>query len=110
MSAYSYDRRTATGDVAKTILEQMGGVSRLHAMIGAKNFIDRGKGLGFQWPARKRSKGNTIRITLRDDDTYDMEFANASVRGYKVVKTYNGVYGDQLREVFQRQTGLRLSL
>jgi len=98
--------------VARTILKQMGGSGRLKAMIGAKHFIDHGQSLSFQFPNRKRSKGNYVKITLRGDDTYDMEFSVISGGGTKVkkVKTYSGIYFDQLQPLFTEWTGLRLRL
>lgn len=99
-------------NVAGTILKQMGGYGRLKAMIGATHFIDHGKSLSFQFPNRKRSKGNLVKVTLRSDDTYDMEFSAISGGGTKVkkVKTYSGIYFDQLQPLFTEWTGLYLSL
>lgn len=95
--------------VGKTILQQMGGPGRLAAMIGAKDFITSDDGVSFKWPAKQRSKGNGVRITLRPDDTYDMEFLNAAGSSAKSVKKYEGLYNDQLVHVFEKQTGLYLS-
>jgi len=98
--------------VAGTILKQMGGPGRLKAMLGAKHFIDHGNALSFQFPNRKRSKGNYVKITLRGDDTYDMEFSAISGGGTKVkkVKTYSGIMFDQLQPLFTEWTGLYLRL
>ena len=97
---------------AHIILKQMGGSGRLKAMLGAKHFIshDGGKALSFQFPNRKRSKGNYVKITLRPDDTYDMEFSQIVKYEAKPVKSYKGIYADQLKPIFEKQTGLRLSL
>jgi hypothetical protein len=107
-------RREALSQVAKTIVDQMGGVGRLRAMLGMGKlpfvFSDIPRGVQFMWPSRRRSKGNLVRITLRPDDAYDVEFVNASIRGHKPVKTYNMVYADQLVDLFERQTGLFLRL
>jgi hypothetical protein len=59
-----------------------------------------------KWPNRNRSKGNVVEIALQPDDTYDMTFYN----GTKVVKAYHSVYADQLRELFEKQTGWFLSI
>jgi hypothetical protein len=97
--------REAT-DVADTIAKQMGGIGRLKLMLGAKNFTAGSDNLTFKWPNKERSRGNGVRIVLRPDDTYDMEFYN----GPKLVKKYEGIYNDQLVSVFEKQTGWFLSL
>jgi hypothetical protein len=94
----------ALGAIGKTILDQMGG-RRMLMMIGASQVIDLAKGIGIKWPNRQRSKGNYVTVTLRGDDTYDMEFFNVSLRGKKSVKKHSGVYADQLVELFEGQTG-----
>lgn len=104
-------RELLASEIAKTIAEQMGGVRRLKAMLGATVMaVNGGKGLGIKWPNRQRSKGNYVEITLRGDDTYDMEFFNVSGRNRKSVKTYRGVYFDQLVDLFEKQTGWYLRL
>lgn len=99
---------------ANIILKQMGGSGRLKAMIGAKHFTshDGGKALSFQFPNKQRSKGNYVKVTLRGDDTYDMEFLAISGGGTKVkkVKTYSGIMADQLKSLFTQWTGLYLHL
>lgn len=104
--------------------------------------IDRG--LRFRI-GRNYSKANIVRITLRGDDTYDMQFIrmgkevnpynimmryagkglsaeefNTKVREAterasqaaepKVLKEYNGVYCDQLEELFRDYTKLNTRL
>jgi len=96
----------AEDDVAAIILKQMGGFGRLKAMIGAKNFSKTADSLTFQWPSKQRSTGNALKVTLKGDDTYDMEFFN----GPKSVKKYDGVYNDQLKSIFEKQTGLYLTM
>lgn len=104
-------KQLVASQVANTIAEQMGGHRRLRAMLGAQLMaLSGGKGLGIKWPNKKRSKGNYVEITLRGDDTYDMEFFNVSNRASKSVKTYRGVYFDQLVEIFEKQTGWYLRI
>ena len=93
-------------EIAKTILSQLGG-NKFIAMTGAKNFgILSGKnGIGFSIP--RHNKVKYLRIKLNAMDTYDMEFLNTKV---EVIKTYNGIYNDQLQELFSRETGLYTSL
>ena len=100
----------AISEVAQTILDQMGGVRRLVAMLGAKDILYDAKSVQFKWPNKQRSKGNHVKITLRGDDTYDVVFTNIAGYDFKVVKEYHGIYADQLIPVFVRQTGLHLRL
>jgi len=96
--------------IAQTILEQMGGQRRLTTMLGAKNFIALPNGVSFRWPNRQRSKGNMVKVILRGDDTYDMQFLNAAKYDAKVVKEHKGIYVDQLVDLFEKQTGWYLRL
>ena len=94
--------------VAKTILEQLGG-PRFIVMTGAKDFLGDASALHFRIP-RNRTKANRVTITLRADDTYTIEWF--SVRGFdKIVKrSFENVYADQLRQIFEDATGLLTSL
>ena len=98
------------GAVANTILKQMGGQRRLMMMIGAKNFVDLGKGVGFRWPNKQRSKGNYVEIKLTGSDLYDMTFFNLSMKAKKKVKEYRGLYFDMLVDTFENQTGWYLRM
>ena len=103
-------KREAGREVGQTILEQMGSLRRLNNMLGLTDLAFLPNGVEFGWPNRQRSKGNFVRITLRPDDTYNVEFENISTRGRKLVKKYPMVYVDQLGEVFEKQTGWYLRL
>lgn len=89
--------------IAKTIALQMGG--KLKAMLGATLMVVP-SGLKIQWPNKKRSLGNVCVVTLRPDDTYDMEFFNGS----KSVKKFEGLYAEDLVSTFEKHTGWYLSL
>lgn len=98
------------GEIGQTILQQMGGVGRLRAMIGANTFIAHPDGISFKFPNQKSSRGNYVKVTLTPDDLYDMEFSKIVKYQAKPVKRYSGLTFDQLIPVFQKQTGLRLHL
>ena len=100
----------ADQQVAKTILAQMGGQRRLMAMLGAKNFVTSSNSVSFKWPNKQRSKGNSIKVSLRGDDTYDVEFFNVTRSAAKSVKKHSGVYAEDLVSIFERQTGWYLRL
>jgi hypothetical protein len=96
-------------EIADIIANQMGGVRALKLMLGATVYASTtAPHLAFKFPNRTRSKGNLVTVTLRPDDTYDMEFLNAGKLGRKSVKKYEGVYADQLVELFEGQTGYTL--
>jgi hypothetical protein len=105
------ERRLNEIKVGDIILKQLGGMGRLKAMIGARHFVALPKGVAFKWPARQRSKGNYVEITLRGDDTYDMQFQTVGRMGdSKKREKYTGLYADMLIKTFSKQTGLALRL
>jgi hypothetical protein len=67
-------------------------------------------GLSIKWPNKERSKGNYVEITLRPDDTYDMEFFNVTGAKKKSTKKYEMIYADQLTGLFRDWTGWALKL
>lgn len=101
--------------VAETTIKQMGGTNRLSTMIGAKHFVQDGDSVQFKFAMCP--KANFVKISLNSLDLYDIEFVkigrmNLRTGSQKITTTgeINGVYGDQLKEVFERFTGLYLSL
>lgn len=97
--------------VAQTTLAQLGGSSRLAAMIGADGFgaADDDKTLVFRFKGSRKG-GNVVHVTLDETDTYSMTFFKCSGYSYNRVGAYDGIHADQLRSVFESQTGLYLSL
>jgi hypothetical protein len=94
-------------EVAKTILQQLGGAGRLKAMTGAKNFTADGQSISFQIP---RANGvRAVKITLNAMDTYDLKFYGGN-NEWKVIKELSGIYDDGLKDAIESTTGLRLSL
>lgn len=93
--------------IAKTILMQLGGSNRLQVFTGAYNFVAVPYGVSFRI---KNRKVNYVKIVLNAMDTYDVEFGLIRGANYKVVKELNGIYNDQLVEVFTRYTGMVLRL
>jgi len=106
--------------VANTILLQMGGAGKIKAMTGAKNFTALPSGVSFQFPNRKGP--NYVKVTLEADDTYTVEFGKkAGVQAlmsgkvdvdniYKKLSEHKDIYFDQLKDLFESETGLYLSL
>jgi len=91
-------------EVAQNIIAQLGG-QRFVMMTGARQLMYTGRGVRFRLPSA-RQKINVVEITLNAADTYDVQFMR--VRGFdaKVVSESSGVFCDQLRELFEGQTGL----
>lgn len=53
---------------------------------------------------------NCVTITLDPSDTYTVEFLRIRGQKVKTIASVSDVYNDNLREVFERYTGLRTSL
>lgn len=90
--------------IGHTILEQMGGPGRISAMTGARFQIGV-TGVTIKFP-NPSGRPNAAAIDLAVDDTYTMKF----FRGAKTVAVVQGVHCDQLRYIFETNTGLLLSL
>ena len=95
--------------IAETILNQLGG-NQFIAMTGAKNFTYSDKCSFGCKIMRNQSKANYIRINLSSVDLYDIEFLYITIKTMKTKATFNNIYNDQLRGLFERITGLNTSL
>jgi hypothetical protein len=116
------NRGYLTEAAADTTLKQLGGAGRLKAMIGAKDFMsdNGGRTLMFKFPNKGASKPNYVEITLTGGDDYDIQFGRITSKKDKVygvrtpvlkkLKKYTGIYADQLKKIFEKETGLYLSL
>jgi len=103
----------SASQVARTILDQMGGSRRLSIMLGMRDMRDvemLPRGVAFRWPSRHLSRGNKVMIDLTPSDTYNMTFLSSSARGEKPVKVYRDVYAEDLVPLFEKQTGWFLRL
>ena len=94
-----------SNQVATTILNQLGGRKFL-AFTGSKNLIA-GENFLTMKLARNSSGANYLKISLNAMDTYEVEFI--SIRSDATMKTkheFNGIYNDQLVNIFETTTGL----
>lgn len=91
-------------NVANTILDQLGG-NKFAFMTGAKNFTTDGKALAFQI-MRNASGGNRVKITLNENDLYDVEFGSIRKFEYKVKKSFTDIYSEDLVRIFEQTTKL----
>ena len=122
--------------IANTILQQLGGRMFL-MMTGAKQLVAIDNGLSFRI-GRNSSKANMVRIVLKADDTYNMQFIKlgqdcntyALMVKYKdnydafkaaveraqkaaepkILEEYDGIYCDQLEDLFREYTKLNTRL
>jgi hypothetical protein len=96
-------------EIAKTIIEQLGGTGRLSVMIGANAFVADTNNVMFGFKGCR--KFNKIRITLNGLDLYDVELMKYSPSKLEITKTetVENVYADQMKELIEDRTGLFLS-
>jgi hypothetical protein len=99
---------TESQQVAKTILQQLGG-NKFIAMTGAKNFGSSKNSLQFKIGRNSKSISHVI-ITLKSSDLYDVEFIRMRGTSRKVVKKLKGVYADMLQKIFTKYTGMNTRL
>ena len=105
-----------TNDMANITLNQLtnsnNGGNRLVAMIGAKNFVrdEANYTIGFKFVEKAKNRSNYCRIKLNGSDLYDVEFISIRGVNVKTVSTHNDLYADMLKNVFEAETGLYLSL
>lgn len=97
-------------ETAQAIIRQMGGLGRLRAMVNARDFVALGNGVQFAFSGSR--KANKARITLSAGDFYTLELFKIRKRGLEVEAVYEaeGLYWDQLKPIFEAETGLYLSL
>lgn len=93
--------------IAATIVQQLGGGRKLQMFIGLKQLINEPNGVTLVFPKPKhRGAVNRVRITLNGKDLYDMEFIRTHGRSVKVVKEFNDVYAEDIKDRFEEGTGL----
>jgi hypothetical protein len=96
--------------VAATILGQLGG-KRFLAMTGATNLLGGADSLTMKLPRGVTRDGIThLRVILRPDDTYTLEWFNIRRAAIQAVATDERVYADNLRAHFTQRTGLDVTL
>jgi len=104
----------STLEIPEIILHQLGGM-RFVKMTGKKNFLSHDKWLRMDLP-RNKSGANRLKITLKPDDTYTMEFYNQRLNRktmdpiIKEIDILDWIYADQMTNVFTDVTGLHTRL
>jgi hypothetical protein len=107
---------------AEIILEQLGGRAFI-VMTGARDLMscDGGNCLSLRLPSNFAKDGiNSVKIKLEPSDTYSIVFSRVRMvrdkqkggydydKSVKLIAKIEDVYSDNLREVFERHTGLCL--
>lgn len=105
MQARSKNERA---EIATTILNQLGG-KRFQVMTGARDFAATNAGIQFKI-GRNSSKANIVVVDLNANDTYTLKFFRFAKMDLKELESFEGVYCDQLKELFTEYTGLATSL
>lgn len=96
--------------IAKTILEQLGG-HRLVAMTGAKNLMALDGGLQLRLPSNFAKDGiNCVRVQLTPMDDYTVTFSKIRGTSVKEVAKHEGAYAEDLNTLFVEVTGLATRL
>ena len=97
--------------VAETILSQLGhSIQRICIMIGGYGFVSSTDGVSFRFKVRSKNGSNGLRITLDPSDTYTVEFLSVRGSSRKIKGKFSDIYAEDLRPLFERETGLYLSL
>jgi hypothetical protein len=94
--------------IAQEIINQIGGVGRLQAMIGANAFVAVDAGVMFKFKGSR--KWNCIEIKFNGRDLYDVTFYKITKLKIAKQETIEDIYNDQLKGLIERHTGLYLSL
>jgi hypothetical protein len=95
--------------VANTILQQLGG-AQFVALTGASKFVAGDQFLQFSLPRGCNARINKCRITLDPCDTYTVEFWSTHGTTLELVSSNSDVYCDVLQDLFERVTGLYVTL
>lgn len=94
--------------VAQQIINQLGGIGKLTAMIAINKIVYSENGVKFMFKGSKKS--NLVQITLGANDTYTMKLYSFKGIEVNLVKELSGLFNSQLKQGFENATGLRLSL
>lgn len=98
-------------EIAQTIYRQIGG-GKFEIMTGANSFAshnEKSGGLSFRLPCFPGIKINHVKIILNGSDLYDVTFGRIYGHKYTIISEHSDVYCDDLRQLFESETGLRTS-
>lgn len=111
-----YNSITNKMQVHEIILQQLGG-NKFLVMTGSKNLTYSSVENNYLQMrlTRNKSGANFLKVTLNSNDTYTMRFFKFTIKNYTEVvitkeQTFEGIYCDQLQEIFTKVTGLYTKL
>lgn len=96
-------------DIAKVIMQQLGGVNRLNVMVGLKDLMSVENGVSFKIKY-KGAAANYVKIQLNGLDLYDVEIGKIRGTNYKVICKNENLYNDMLKGIIEETCKVRLSL
>jgi hypothetical protein len=99
----------ASLQVAETILQQLGGSGILGMMCGCKDFVGSADSVQFKIGSNEK-RVSLCRIVLDPSDTYTVEFYKGRGVNMKKVRELSDVYADSLKDIFETETGMYLTL
>lgn len=106
-------RQTEGSQVAKTILQQLGG-KQFITMTGSRGFTGGADRLQFIVGKGANRQINKVVVILDPSDTYTVQFWHIDQRAatfqMKLLESQSDVYADNLRDVFTEHTGFWCSL
>ena len=106
MLSLTYQLKQREMTTANEILKQLGG-NKFVAMTGATCYSN-GNTLVSKFKGSKVA--NIMYVTLNENDLYDMKICKFKGMDVKIVKEESGVYADMLKPIFEKTTGLRISI
>lgn len=98
--------------IAEKTLEYLGGQEKIAAMVDGNYFSYNGKDGTLYFRFKGNRKMNAVEFALTPKDLYKVTFYKYNPKTYehKTVEEYDDIYADQLKDLFERITGLYLSL
>ena len=94
-------------ETAKTIIQQLGGLTLLRLLLGTRKVLFNDNGIRFDIHGCR--KINHIKIEYNEGaDLYDVKFFRYDKLSLRVIAEYDDVYADQLCDMIESETGLFL--
>jgi len=95
---------------APIIIKQLGGYWKLKSMINIRNifYSDEKQNVSFKFSGNPDI--NYCKIHLNGKDLYNLEFGKVKKLSYEIVNSHYDIYNDMLKNVFEQETSLYLSL
>jgi hypothetical protein len=93
--------------IALTTIDHLGGFKALKTMVNARNFSCDDSGTLSFWISGNKEM-NFVRVKVNANDLYDLEGLYATAKGIKVVAKETDIFCEDLKDAFERLTGLCL--